>query len=239
MIKTRTFPLLFLLMLVPGIAMLIGSIYILKDNIQFVSNSLKAEGRVVEILSESSDNRKFYFAPRVSFFDSVGKEIIFDSKQYSNSNNRSTYEIGEIVSVYYDKNDSKIAKINSFSELWLWFTVLIILGLIFTIIGWAAFKDAVILPIQNRLLKQNLIRNGSKIVAKVQSVHRGDGFSDKYVISAQWVNPKDNKVYVFKSENLVYNPTGMIKNNEISVYIDPEMPQKYYVDVSVLPEVVN
>ncbi len=47
----------------------------------------------------------------------------------------------------------------------------------------------------------------------------------------------DGKVYKFKSKQLLYNPSGLLKSNKIKVYVDLAQPNKYLVDTnSILPE---
>ena len=67
----------------------------------------------------------------------------------------------------------------------------------------------------------------------------GNNPNPTYQVIAQWLSPADNQIYVFKSDDLNYDPTSYVSGKEITVYIDPTNPQKYYVDVSTLPKVAN
>ena len=56
-----------------------------------------------------------------------------------------------------------------------------------------------------------------------------------YNIILNWINPVDNKTYIFKSKNIWLNPEEIIKEKNITkfpVYINSKM--KYYVDIDIL-----
>ena len=99
-----------------------------------------------------------------------------------------------------------------------------------------------------------MLAHGTKIQAKfvsVESVLSSSstntqvlGYSNtkrgiSYKIIAQWLNPTDNQMYVFKSDDLSYNPESLLVGKEIEVYIDPINPKRYYLDISNLPKLGN
>ena len=53
-----------------------------------------------------------------------------------------------------------------------------------------------------------------------------------YYLIAQWKDSQRNKVFVFKSRNIWFNPQPYIDSKTIPVYIDPANPVKYHVDVT-------
>lgn len=47
----------------------------------------------------------------------------------------------------------------------------------------------------------------------------------------------NGKEYLFKSKSLLYNPSVLITENQLKVYVDLKNPKKYYVDTSsILPD---
>jgi len=56
-----------------------------------------------------------------------------------------------------------------------------------------------------------------------------------YRIVAEWLDPKTNKPFVFKSGNLWRDPSDHIDQKQITVYVDKNNPKKYSVDTSFLP----
>lgn len=239
--KVNTKNLIFLFIV--GILILSGDFFLIKNNISFLRNSEKTEGIVTDILKESSSDGTTY-RPEISFIDSRGENIIFSS---SVSSSTSTYRKGEIVPVLYQKNNSSNAKINSFLTLWGAETILTFMGSILVIsVIYTTYKNN-----KKSSLKNKLILNGTKIEAAVvsiddNSVYANSLFSYKnlnirktYQIIAQWLNPSDNKMYIFNSDFINYNPKDIILDKKINVYIDRNNPQIYYMDLSNLPKEGN
>lgn len=57
-----------------------------------------------------------------------------------------------------------------------------------------------------------------------------------YFITCRYAGP-DGREYIFKSKSLLYNPSGLIEQNRLKVYVDLAKPNKYYVDTSsILPD---
>lgn len=57
-----------------------------------------------------------------------------------------------------------------------------------------------------------------------------------YYIICQYTGT-DGRVYRFRSRSLLYNPSGLIDQNQLKVYVDLAKPNKYYVDTnSILPD---
>ena len=66
-----------------------------------------------------------------------------------------------------------------------------------------------------------------------------DGINPFRII-AQWHDQKNNKVFVFKSASLWFDPTPYLQQRKnISVYLDANKPSCYYVDLSFLPKLGN
>ena len=59
--------------------------------------------------------------------------------------------------------------------------------------------------------------------------------SHPYRIVSQWLNPAGNRIHVFKSDSIWYDPARYISGDTIGVWIDPHNPGHYYVDTGFLP----
>jgi hypothetical protein len=103
-----------------------GSCY--SRSVAFKKTAVEAQGAVVELKEGSGGgpgNHHTVYYPVVRFADKAGQ----DHTLYSSSGSYPpAYEVGERVSVLYDPANPKEAKINSFSNLWLWPLILGIMG---------------------------------------------------------------------------------------------------------------
>ncbi|MDR2174134.1 MAG: hypothetical protein LBE32_08070 [Burkholderiales bacterium] len=54
-------------------------------------------------------------------------------------------------------------------------------------------------------------------------------------VLTQWQDPITGEIRIFESHNVWFDPTQYCTNQQITVYIEPGDPKKYYVDLSFLP----
>ena len=59
-----------------------------------------------------------------------------------------------------------------------------------------------------------------------------------YFIVCKYVEA-NGKEYLFKSKSLLYNPSALITEKQLKVYVDLKNPKKYYVDTSLIAEEKN
>ena len=218
-----------------GLGMLIGAYFLFTNTQDFLKSSLTTTGTVTELIRSKSNDSTTY-RPVVEFKTPAGKLIEFTS---SSGSNPPSYSRGEVVEVYYDESSPEKAKINGFFTLWGGVTILGLLGLIFFSVG------ASILVISRKRNNniEHLKVKGSPIKAKFQSVEINSSYAvnrrNPYQIYAQWKNPMTSELHIFKSENIWFDPTDHINNDEITVLIDRNNPKKYHMDISFLPEVAD
>jgi len=55
-------------------------------------------------------------------------------------------------------------------------------------------------------------------------------------IATQWQDPATGEIRVFHSENVWFDPSDYLKDQPITVYLDPQNPHRYWVDTSFLPK---
>ncbi|AWK06744.1 DUF3592 domain-containing protein [Flavobacterium crocinum] len=218
-----------------GAGLLAGAVYSYSSKKAFLEKAEKAQGTVIEMIARRSDNSTTY-CPVVNFKTKAGQEITFTS---SVSSNPPSYSVDETVEVLYDPAEPKEASINGFATLWLVPLILGILGTIFFLIGSLAFLFGYL---KNKK-KQNLRETGKPVSAKFTGVELNTGYSSNgrhpFQIYSQWQDPKNNELYVFKSDNIWFDPTDFIKTDAMRVFIDPENPSKYTMDLSFLPTLKN
>ena len=65
------------------------------------------------------------------------------------------------------------------------------------------------------------------------------GGRNPFRVLAQWQDPMTSQIHLFHSENLWFDPQKYIERRTLTVYIDPNNPKKYYVDVSFLPKLAD
>lgn len=131
-----------------------------------------------------------------------------------------------------------------------WLTTIIIggCGLCITLFGGMQFltmrerflrntrllKEGVLLEVQIKDIKWSgrVIELSSKSFSGVKEKF----YVKLYRIKCEWLEKKTNKLFVFYSEYIPYDPSPHIQGKTINVYIDKNTPKKYYVDISFLPK---
>jgi hypothetical protein len=89
-------------------------------------------------------------------------------------------------------------------------------------------------------LAMRLRAQGQVIQARIQGVEHNVAVSvngqHPFVVLCQWQNPQTQEVHVFRSENLWFDPSDYLKRPQVLVFIEPENPRRYLVDLSFLPK---
>ena len=92
-----------------------------------------------------------------------------------------------------------------------------------------------------KILKTQLLANGSYVYADIDGVIRNTSVAinhmHPYNIRCQWNNPSDGNIYLFKSENIWFNPEYILKNKNITalkVYFDRANPKRYFISLDKL-----
>lgn len=220
---------------VVGLGMLFGAFLFYTNSQDFLNSAMTTNGTVVELVrSRSSDSTTY--RPVVEFKTPVGKLIEFTS---SSGSNPPSYSKGEVVEVLYQEASPEQAKINGFFSLWGGAAIFGGLGAVFFIVGFSIILFGRIKDKNIEYLK----KNGVPIRAKFQSVEVNGSLEvngrNPYQICVQWKNPTTSELHIFNSENLWFDPTDHINNDDITVLIEKDNPKKYYVDISFLPKVAG
>lgn len=218
-----------------GACLLVGAIYLYINKQAFLEKAETTQGTVVEMIPKRSKDSTTY-SPVISFTTKTGQQITYTS---SVSSNPPSYEVGENVQIFYDPADPKDAEINGFFSLWLGVIILGFVGIVFFLIG----SLGVLFRYLKNKKAQNLRETGKPISAKFTQVQLNTSQTlngrNPYQILSQWQDPKTDELYVFKSESIWFDPTEFVKTDTVRVFIDPENPKDYVMDISFLPVLKN
>lgn len=214
-----------------GLVLLVGAFVLYSNTRDFLSKAVSAEGTVTQLVRSGDSYR-----PVVEFKTQEGSLVEFASLSGSNP---SRYSQGEVVEVLYQEASPEKARINGFVSLWGGAALLSLIGTVFFLIGFLIILFGALRGKKVKYLK----KNGVPVRAEFQSVEINGAVQvngrNPYQILAQWKNPRTSELHIFKSENLWFDPTDHIKQNEITVLIERDNPKKYYVDISFLPKVAS
>lgn len=163
-----------------------------------------------------------------------------DGKEYESkmSGYSTDFKVGDEIEIYYDKND--VSKIGS-KSLDLLLLIMPGIGSIFLLIG--VIGLSVVLHKERK--QKRLKENGKLIYADYLEtiLNRAINVNGRhpYNVIVQWDNPEDGKHYLFRSNNIYFNPEKIIEDRNIKtfpVYINPNNKKQYVVDIDDLTKKV-
>ena len=162
---------------------------------------------------------------------SVGFEYYLNEKYYfSKVDTDESFEVGQKAKVYYLKSNPETCKIH---------LVTITKALILFGVGGLIFLIGLILSLKKALAAGRIKRlknKGILIKAAIQEVlvvNKNAG-KNPYKVRASYVNPQDNKTYIYISEEEQTDLKDLVSRNNIrsiDVYINPKNTEDYYVDI--------
>ncbi len=233
MFKANALSIIGLVFSIVGLPFLVISIFVGVANYKFIHTADRAQGKVVELISSQDSEGSRTYRPKVSFQSTNGESHEYIS---SSGTNPPAHKVGDKVTLYYENSNPDNAKIDSFMDLWFLPAIMGLLGVIFFGIGGCI----IMFQIKKKQTNAWLKIHGQKVMADFVSLGEGlvevNGEKGTNIV-CQWLNPQDNKLYVFKSGDLWMDPTRFIQNKQIPVVINPANPHQYFVDTSFLPKV--
>jgi hypothetical protein len=219
-----------------GLALLGGAVFLYQDTQAFIDRALTARGTVIDLARSASSSRtgsgtgsSSTWRPVVTFTDHEGRSVEFISSVGSNP---PSHRKGDVVEVLYLPDDSQQARIKGFIDLWLFPLILLGIGSIFFLFGLGFTVPGFIRTRARRRLRQS----GTRILADVLGV---ESTRRSYRINAQWQNPRTSRIHVFSSDEIGFDPTNYVGTKQVNVFIDPNNPRKYLVDLSFLPRLAD
>jgi hypothetical protein len=218
-----------------GAGFIWGGISMFTNDQRFAKIAVPGEGTILEINRSSStsgdDTNKVTFYPVVRFETPDGKNVEFIGAGSSQPG----YTAGQTVPVLYNPNQPNEARIKTSVPGTILTLIFPIVGLIALLIGVLTF----ISPIYSKRKKAWLQKNGQTItvpVLRVDKIQDSRG-TPSYFIIGQWQNPNDQKVYIFSSEQIIFDPNPYVSGQQLQVLIDPNNPNRYHMDISFLPTI--
>ena len=113
------------------------------------------------------------------------------------------------------------------------------IGLLFFVLG------LIFLIVVNRKMARNnkLLKEGNYVMAEIVEVSLNYNVTvnrrHPYIVRCRYQDMYGN-VNIFKSRDLFFDPTDLLKDQMVKVYVDGENYKHYYVDIDeVLPNVIE
>ena len=207
--------------LIIGVLMLLGSLLSWNSTRRFIANADTTQGRVIELIEvHDEDDGSITYKPVVTYEAANGRSITFTA---SFSSKPAPYDVGENVEVLYAPDNPHDARIRGFGSLWLGPTILGGLGVVFAGVG-----GGMLLARRSGERKKNfLMAYGNAIQTDFQGVERNTSLEvngkNPWRVTSQWLDPASNKLRVFHSENLWFDPTQFVKAKTVTVLLDPKI----------------
>lgn len=164
----------------------------------------------------------------------------YKGKTYSFRDNERGQNVttGLEVDVHFPKDKPELGEPKSFIDDWLAPLLLGMFALIFGGIGLGGFAGM----LRRSHIKQELVDMGKGRKIKCPAtVSLDTSFTvngrHPYVIIAQQLDKIGSQLREFKSEHIWFDPTGLVEQKRtVDVFVDPEDPTRYWVDISFLPK---
>lgn len=215
-----------------GLALLAGAYGFYNSTASLLAVAETSEAKVIKLVAHRSDDGTTY-SPVYVFSTKDGRNIEGES---SSSSNPPSYSVGETLKVYYNPANPEDNELDGIFNLWGGAIIMGILGIVFFGIGGGIIASGVVKQRRYAQLKDT----GTPVFAEVTGVNYNTSLKvngrSPYIITAQWQNPSDNKVYIFESDNIWFDPSAHINDEHITVLIDPKNPKNHMIDISFLPE---
>ena len=214
-----------------GILFLSIGVFIFYEDYTFLKKSQSATGIVVDLEYTLEVGRRVYY-PIVNFTTEKNESITFRGRTGSTP---PQYKIGDEVPVIYDPDNPYNARIYS-AYYW-------VIPIVFVVVGslciFAPFLYFLSNKRKKRLLQYGRLINTEFVCVELKTNVKIAG-KHPYVIISKWTDPLTQEEYIFKSDNIFFNPEPYIQQNQqknICVYLNPKNMKKYFMDISFLPKI--
>lgn len=214
-----------------GIGLALGALATGRSTLEFKAASSLTEGTVVDFATHQSDGKTMY-SPIVEY-TVEGRALQLSS---SSSSSSPGYDRGERVPVRYSNTTPENARIDSFMENWFGPLILGVLGLLATLIG----VGLTLAGIRRRRVRNWLAQHGMKVRAKLMGSELNTSYAvngkHPWRVNAQWQHPVTQKIYIFQSDNVWFDPTEYCTSESIDALVNADDPRQYQLDTSFLPQ---
>jgi len=215
-----------------GALLLSSAVYTAVTTQIFLTEAELTDGVVIDLVASRSSDSVTY-SPVVQFETYSGQVVDLHS---STGSNPPSYEVGEIVLVYYRPDTPSDARVDSFFSLWGATLILGVLGALLAFLG-GLF---VYLLRSNKVKLEYYREHGLPVEARIKSVEQNNALEvngkNPYRLFADWKDPATGQFYIFKSVNIWFDPSDYLESDTVTVFVDQDNPKKYAMDTSFLPE---
>lgn len=194
--------------------------------ISLIPNKKQTTGQISEIIYD--------FGPNGNRNAKVIYEVEGEKKESYANGFSSTWHEGDKIDIYYNPDKPEFIRVKYFDALYL---IMPSVGLIFAIIGITGLS---VIAHKNKIEK-NLKENGERVYATyvetIVNYNYRINYRHPYIIICEWNNSADGKKYIFKSNNIWFNPENILREKNIqqfTVYIDRDNMKHYVVDTDFL-----
>jgi len=214
---------------------IVGAIFLIVGPIIF-ANEMSFKNKGIESIAIITDIETYHSTDDTYY--KVYVQYIANDRTYNNTLDYwdSTMSVGKEVKIYYNPDNPNEIVANNSSYLLL---LLPLIGGVSFILG----TSMIIVNIKRKRRKSKLLENGDYINAEIEEVIYDTSYSvnriSPHVIVCKWENPADGNTYVFKSENIWYDPEPIIEEKNIitlPVYINRDNLKKYFVSLENIEE---
>ncbi|MBW5407912.1 DUF3592 domain-containing protein [Morganella morganii] len=215
-----------------GLLMLMSGSYLYFSGYSQERSGIVVTGQIVDLSVHRSDNSVSY-CPVVKYTD--GQEEYVMESTYCSSGYRNA--LGDDIDIIYQSGNPDNAVIHSFGGMYGGAVILLGMGTVFALVG--------LLPLAVMYLRgksgQRLLREGMPVKARISEVSMNTMVSINgrcpFQIVAQVHDSAENTVKLYHSRNIAFDPAPFINQEFVTVYVDTKNPDKYFMDISFLPEI--
>lgn len=215
-----------------GTGMGIGGTLVWLKGVRLSNEGVHTAGRVTEMIRSSDGDTQ---APVVEFRLKNGEPHVYTSNLFSSP---PSYKVDEVVELWYNPADPDDVSLSGRDR---WF-IPVLFGVFFLIFGGIGYGGLIYQWLKKRDVAW-LQQNGQLVKAALTNIKYNTSVEmngeSPFFIQCEWTDPANNKLYVFDSDNIWFDPTPFVKDKKLQVLIDPRNPGLYTVDLSFLPEQGN
>lgn len=198
---------------------------------EFVKYSVSVKGKIIGLAPQKY---KRFMEPKFEFKTSEGKTIQVVSRA---DNRASAVLVGGEVDVLYSPSNPYYAEIDDWRNFWL-------LPIVFGFMGsgfLAAGISKQIPEFKDKLRCLRFKSNGVTIDTNFLRIERPLWWNrhpdnKPFVVVSSWRDPYSAETYHFRSKPLWTDPTSLLADRPIRVYLNPRNPLRYWMDLTVLSE---
>ncbi|GEM_PF-2457806 len=209
-----------------------GGTLLMSQSYQEAKGTTETVGKVVDVSSYIGRKGGRMYTPVIEFYTPDGKPHRFTASISSSWQP----QIGDIKPILYKPNAPELAIVKSIFDQYIFPGIFIVSGALVLFLFGALDP---LIAARNRKKERRLRSIGRPIQAQITGAAKTGYVSNRiayFAISAQWIDTTTNKIHLFESFAVPFDPVSAIKGRkEVTVYINPSNSKDYWMDTSFLP----